>query len=415
MEFLGIIFGFISFLLAFLAAIILLFVNKELRHSNRILAFMLFFFSLLNLNGVVLYSQWMLKIPWFYKVSAPFSLLITPAAYLYVRSILQGELKFRKYDWLLLLPTVLFAIDLMPFYFMAIEEKKILVIGYLKNKSLQAQFSEGVLPPYVFSFFRLSWLAVFIILNFRLIARFKKQATKQILIYNKELLRWLHLLNGLMISIIIVALVAAIIAPIKKTNLSLSDLGLGIIVMMICVQLFIRPKLLYGVFQPIFAIPVYESIASVNKEKTGLVAFESSSSLADILLPGLEIGKPVPELTISQSDSYRHKKTIESFFENQKPFLQTDYSLERLVADINIHRYALSAFINREYGMGFREFLNRYRVNYFKDNVDNHKWKNLTLEAIAEQCGFNSRSTFIKNFKEITGQTPSEYIKTSKE
>lgn len=73
----------------------------------------------------------------------------------------------------------------------------------------------------------------------------------------------------------------------------------------------------------------------------------------------------------------------------------------------------LSAFINREYGIGFREFLNRYRVDYFKENLDNPDWKNLTLEAIAAEYGFNIRSTFIANFKKITGTTPSEYIKAA--
>ena len=62
---------------------------------------------------------------------------------------------------------------------------------------------------------------------------------------------------------------------------------------------------------------------------------------------------------------------------------------------------------------GFREFLNRYRVDYFKENLEKPGWKNLTLEAIAAECGFNSRITFISNFKKITGTTPSEYIKTA--
>ena len=82
-----------------------------------------------------------------------------------------------------------------------------------------------------------------------------------------------------------------------------------------------------------------------------------------------------------------------------------------MAADVEIPRYLLSAFINREYGMGFREFLNRYRVQYFLDNLHTPSWSNLTLEAIAWQCGFNSRSTFINHSKKMTGKTPSEFMK----
>ncbi|MFM2327153.1 MAG: hypothetical protein RIR31_1355 [Bacteroidota bacterium] len=63
--------------------------------------------------------------------------------------------------------------------------------------------------------------------------------------------------------------------------------------------------------------------------------------------------------------------------------------------------------------MGFRGFLNRHRVSYFKNNLNNAKWKRFTLEAIAGQCGFSSRFIFLKNFKEITGQTPSEFVKSN--
>jgi AraC-like DNA-binding protein len=102
---------------------------------------------------------------------------------------------------------------------------------------------------------------------------------------------------------------------------------------------------------------------------------------------------------------------VENYFLEKKPFLSTEYSLEQLVNDIHVPRYILSALINREYGMGFRDFLNRYRVDYFKENLHNPNWSNLTLEAIGEKCGFHSRSTFINNFKRITGKTPSEFTR----
>jgi len=38
---------------------------------------------------------------------------------------------------------------------------------------------------------------------------------------------------------------------------------------------------------------------------------------------------------------------------------------------------------------------------------------NLTIAGIAFECGFNSQATFQRTFKELTGQSPSEFRKTA--
>ncbi len=152
MESIGIIFQSVSCLLALLAAGILLLVNQDKIHSNRMLVLLLLVLFILNLNGVLFHTGWFIKYPGFHKTAIPFSLLIYPAAYLYTRSVLQGELKFRKYDWLLLLPALLFAVNLLPYYLMPTDDKRTYLVEYYKKSALRSNESEGLLPAYFFSF-----------------------------------------------------------------------------------------------------------------------------------------------------------------------------------------------------------------------------------------------------------------------
>jgi AraC-like DNA-binding protein len=404
MESFGIILHTAAFWLSILVGIILLWVNKDKSHSKNLLILLLLILSLLNLNSILFQTGWYMSSPWFHKVALPFSLLPYPVAWLYIRSVLLGELKFRKYDWLLLLPALIFAINLLPYYIMPIDEKRAYLIKYYNSSLLKTSDGEGYLPPYVVSFVRFGWSLIFIILNYKIIIRFKKQASEKVLIDNDILLRWLNILNGLLAMLLAAALFVAIIAPIKKTGFNVLAFSLGTVVFVICLQLLIRPQILYGVYKPTLLVGEQDillpamrvSPESVISEDTGKEAINESMDSA---------------MNISQSDAYRYKKAIENYFHVHQPFLNVDYSLEKLSTDIKIPRYVLSSFINREYGMGFREFLNRRRVEYMIANLDKPEWKSFTIEAIGTECGFISRTTFFNNFKQITGQSPSEYIK----
>ena len=187
-------------------------------------------------------------------------------------------------------------------------------------------------------------------------------------------------------------------APVNEINLLIVQVILGSSIIGICIQLFIRPQILYGVVYPYYGAdyhPARLPKSYVNIKET---------------MPGIlhndHICPESTKLFLVQFNNYDCKKKLELLFVEKKPFVHATYSLEQLALDTHIPRHTLSAFINYEYGVNFREFLNRYRVNFFKDNLSNPRWKNLTLEAIASECGFGSRSSFIKNFKLITGQTP---------
>ena len=59
--------------------------------------------------------------------------------------------------------------------------------------------------------------------------------------------------------------------------------------------------------------------------------------------------------------------------------------------------------------MNFYDFVNDYRVEEIKQKLADPAQNQYTLNALAFDCGFNSKSTFNELFKKNTGKTPKEY------
>lgn len=92
-----------------------------------------------------------------------------------------------------------------------------------------------------------------------------------------------------------------------------------------------------------------------------------------------------------------------------KPFREPELSLTSLAAMINISRNQLSEIINTGTGNNFYDFVNKYRVEEVKQLMENPRFKDYTILAIAFEAGFASKSTFNSIFRKVTGTTPSEY------
>ena len=88
----------------------------------------------------------------------------------------------------------------------------------------------------------------------------------------------------------------------------------------------------------------------------------------------------------------------------KKIFLNVDLTIDSLAAELCSNRLYLSRLINAEYGSNFREYLNRYRVEYSQQYMLQNPDAN--QDVVATSCGFMSAQAFNKKFKEIVGVTP---------
>ena len=114
-------------------------------------------------------------------------------------------------------------------------------------------------------------------------------------------------------------------------------------------------------------------------------------------------------LTVDDKEILADK--IRDVMETNDEIYSTEFSAERLAVLIGEKYKYLSQTINEIYGCNFNTLLNNYRIREAcKRITDTERYGNLTLEALSMSVGFKSRSTFVLQFKRVTGLTPSQYL-----
>lgn len=105
------------------------------------------------------------------------------------------------------------------------------------------------------------------------------------------------------------------------------------------------------------------------------------------------------------------KTEIENYICQQKSYLNPDLRLSELASKFNINSNSLSTILNLCFEKNFNDLINEYRITHFISQVNTIDLNRYTILSIAFDCGFNSKTTFNRAFKKVTGQNPSEYFK----
>lgn len=101
---------------------------------------------------------------------------------------------------------------------------------------------------------------------------------------------------------------------------------------------------------------------------------------------------------------------IEDYIITKEAFKTTDLSLEKVANTLSSSTHKLSAIFNNVYKMTFADFVNGQRIKSIQLQMANTEaMRNFTIEALAKQTGFASRSAFYNAFKKIVGISPAEY------
>jgi AraC-like DNA-binding protein/Tfp pilus assembly protein PilF len=88
-------------------------------------------------------------------------------------------------------------------------------------------------------------------------------------------------------------------------------------------------------------------------------------------------------------------------------------TLDALARMLNVNRESISRTINLTTGKNFTRFLNEYRIKEAVRVLSNARNRIINFDELAEQVGFNNRTTFHRAFKQITGLPPNEFKTTA--
>lgn len=347
--------------------------------SNKILAFFL-------ISKVFCYIQtafWrnrdfsIVHIPYLFYIGPGFELLLGPALFFYLKSLMDENLKFTRRDLLHVIPfLVYFLIMFAVFHRFDTETKNQLLINKFMGRQGWLVHSLSLYGHFV----------IYCGICLVKIDRYKKQARDHYADIRDRKIQWiLFLIAGLMVIWL-----------------------LGVI------------KVLFRYYGAVAPIPASFNIIFIFIFANAM--FFTGFSSRDIFLP-------IPDPPVAQK-KYRKNPIdarnlnhsldrIVSFLEEEKPFLDPEFNLQALSAQTGLKPHRISQVINTGLGKNFYDVVNGFRIAESKkmlaENAITDPSKpsdKKTVLEILHEAGFNSKSAFHRAFKKHTGMTPTMFTRS---
>ncbi|WP_109300286.1 helix-turn-helix domain-containing protein [Aquimarina sp. AU474] len=128
------------------------------------------------------------------------------------------------------------------------------------------------------------------------------------------------------------------------------------------------------------------------------------------VLPVLE-GKKYKTSPLSDKQSQNIQNLIHAFFEEDKKYLDPDLKIADMANSLDIPSHHISQVLNEKMNSSFYDLINQHRIRKAKDMLGSGAIEKLSVQAIGQECGFSSKTSFYRAFKKYTSMTPIEYVK----
>lgn len=124
---------------------------------------------------------------------------------------------------------------------------------------------------------------------------------------------------------------------------------------------------------------------------------------------------PAPDDALEQTQDSQNEESaalsqrIDAVIAADKPYLNSQLTLERFAELVQASPRQVSAAINQCFQQNFQEYINRFRITEAQRLLRDPDCQTLAISEIIRLAGFNSKATFNRLFKAHAGVTPSAY------
>lgn len=172
----------------------------------------------------------------------------------------------------------------------------------------------------------------------------------------------------------------------------------------IFITIFFEFKLTYLIFSSINVILLYwVSLRGILQHNvSSLFDMKTDKTIEEAIEAKEKVQEPKQELKqlLEKLDLYINK---------HETYTKPELTIIDIADELNVHPRKISTALNSIYQLNFNSYINKYRIEKAITLIQSDLANNLSIEGIAMNVGFQSKSTFYAAFKKVTGTTPSKY------
>lgn len=379
-------------------------------NSNRNSVFLALFFILMSLYGIVhyltLYGKSVFWLALLYNHISSFLLLLGPLLFFYTRGTLNDKQGLRKRDWFHFVPFTIHLIGNIPYFLKPFSYKEQIASAIINNIDTLNDFKINIFFSVPMNFvLRPALMLIYAVYSIGLLYKHSPYKNKNI--PSKQVTityRWLILLNSFVLLLILSFSLVTIDFVNSKASFALAHsynfhLISGLIFFIMTSSLLIFPQVLYG-------IPTVQKQKGKKKKRKEIKEIEIKKPVS--------IANHEEILVLSYQEDSHHKlaEKIKEYLLVEKPYLNQDFDISEISIKLKVPQNQVYYCFNSIFESKFTRIKMQLRVEYAQELLKTGLNANLTIDAIGQKSGFSSRSNFYNAFKEETGCTPTEYLKT---
>ena len=312
-------------------------------------------------------------------------LFFGPLLYLYIKSLTNANYQLKKTDWLHFIPGILY---LLWRIIMVVIDKLVLKHYYLMNGAVDTSFAAW------YSFAWLLSLLVYLGFSINYYLQYRKFTYYELSFADAAGLKWLR--NFLY--------AFALITLLEFSKFLLSQffaLQYG----QVWYYFFSFALIVYYIAISAYS-PISFSISKLNFAPALLMQYEQPLYLSQ----PAEITEDVNYELVDEQWMVEWAEKVVTAMESDHLYRRPDLTLTTLAEILGTNPSLLSKVINKKFNLNFNDYINGYRVEEVKKLMADEKYQQFNLLAIAYDAGFNSKSTFNRAFKKVTGLNPKNFL-----